>query len=972
MTTLVRPEGRPEGPAGGRTDVGGHPVKAHAEPSGFAAWRASWAVALRMARRDVRRHKGRSALVVVMVVLPTLLLSALVTVAATSDVSGAEVIPSMMGSGQALLEGPDALMISQEASTTQGYGSGPEQAKPVPGFDASGDAFTNADAVSQLVGAPVVPTSTFLARTTIGDRRVSVDATALDGRAGLGDKLRLLSGRWPEGDRQALVTAHWLSRGLPDSGTVTVTVAGAQHTLDIVGVAAIRELYGSPGLVVSEPLRNGTTSVSGRHAWIVTGDDPVTWSEVLALNEYGFQVTSAAVLRDPPSTAEIPEEARGSAAADNQQLNLVIALGAAMLLITTALLVGPAFAVSAARQRRTLALAASNGASTAVLRRTVLAQALVLGTASAVLGVLLGVAAARGIIAWTMRGGQGIAGPFDIRWGLLAGVALCAVASTLIAALAPARRLGRLDIVGVMRGQSVSPRPSRWVFAAGLLIAGAGGALILWGTGLISTDGGVRYVFGVSPEVFVVAGAVALILGALFLVPMVLAGVGRLGGSLPTSLRIAARDLARHRSRSAPSVAAVLAAVSGLTFGLTGLSSDTVQREREYVAQTIRGEALVQAPTGLLDVAAVRAAAPSLVVSENFAVDTGDPWLRDEEPTAPYRLLFANVVPDGCTPERSVNDLQWIPPNDDEAYLGSPCQVAGTNGYNGMTLTLLPADEIARRLGLDAAQSQAVRDGAAVVRGTRGVDASGTVRIVRGTTLADPTAVEVVDAVQDLEVDQDVRVPVIAMPQTKDSAARMLGASLVLAIDTPTTRDWPTLPTTLTVRDPSGSPISDETAEQLSLALGDDAWVAVEQGFQREDRLVVAILLGVFALLVLVITLTSTALTLAEQQSDQATLAALGATRGTRRAMAAAQAFMLAAVGCLLGVAVGLVPGSAMARLLTSQGWDPLTGASTSDGAILVIPWFSLLIVGVLVPVVAGAIAWAGIRKAPQVTRRAT
>ena len=75
----------------------------------------------------------------------------------------------------------------------------------------------------------------------------------------------------------------------------------------------------------------------------------------------------------------------------------MVALGAVMLLIITALLVGPAFAVSAARQRRTLALAASNGASTAVLRRTVLAQALVLGTASALLGVLLGVAAARGV-----------------------------------------------------------------------------------------------------------------------------------------------------------------------------------------------------------------------------------------------------------------------------------------------------------------------------------------------------------------------------------------------------------------------------------------------------------------------------------------------------------------------------------------------------------------------------------------------
>ena len=87
--------------------------------------------------------------------------------------------------------------------------------------------------------------------------------------------------------------------------------------------------------------------------------------------------------------------------------------------------------------------------------------------------------------------------------------------------------------------------------------------------------------------------------------------------------------------------------------------------------------------------------------------------------------------------------------------------------------------------------------------------------------------------------------------------------------------------------------------------------------------------------------------------------------------MAAAAAFLLAAVGCVLGVAVGLVPGIAIARPLTSNGWTA-DGMPAGGHSVLVIPWLSLLVVGVLVPLVAGAIAWAGIRKAPQVTRRAT
>ena len=332
--------------------------------------------------------------------------------------------------------------------------------------------------------------------------------------------------------------------------------------------------------------------------------------------------------------------------------------------------------------------------------------------------------------------------------------------------------------------------------------------------------------------------------------------------------------------------------------------------------------------------------------------------------------MFANIVPPGCTPERTVQDNEWVPANQVEADQGPPCSVAGTNFYNGMTLTLLPADELIRRLGLTATQAQQVRDGAAVVRGMRGADSTATVRLARGSYAVDPTASEAVSL--DLMVDQDVTVPLVQMPQTKDSAARMLGASLVLATDTPTTRGWPTVPQSFTVRDPSGAAVTGDAAEKIQQTLGDDAYINVERGFQREDVLVVAILLAVFGVLILVITLTSTALTLAEQQTDQATLAALGATRGTRRAMAAAQAFLLAGVGCLLGVAVGLVPGIAISRPLTSQGYDPLTGASSTQGTTLAIPWLPLLVVGLLVPLVAAAIAAAGIRRAPQVTRRTT
>ena len=50
-----------------------------------------------------------------------------------------------------------------------------------------------------------------------------------------------------------------------------------------------------------------------------------------------------------------------------------------------------------------------------------------------------------------------------------------AVVSALVAALIPALRLRRLDIVGVMKGQNVSPRLNRVVPILGVLLAGTGG-----------------------------------------------------------------------------------------------------------------------------------------------------------------------------------------------------------------------------------------------------------------------------------------------------------------------------------------------------------------------------------------------------------------------------------------------------------------------------------------------------------------
>jgi putative ABC transport system permease protein len=180
---------------------------------------------------------------------------------------------------------------------------------------------------------------------------------------------------------------------------------------------------------------------------------------------------------------------------------------------------------------------------------------------------------------------------------------------------------------------------------------------------------------------------------------------------------------------------------------------------------------------------------------------------------------------------------------------------------------------------------------------------------------------------------------------------------------------WPTRTNRLTVHDPAG-PMSQDLTDRLGFGSDDAVYLYTERGFQSDVGRIVAVLVGLFVLLLLVITLTSTALTLAEQENDQATLAALGSGRGTRRAMAAAQAFTLCIIGAVLGVAVGIVPGIALAYPLTAQSWDAITGEQLKSDPILVFPWLVLAGFAVAVPVVAAGLAAAGIRKAPDATHR--
>lgn len=962
------------------TDPGQH-REAHTS-SGLRPWRASWRVALRMARRDIRRYRGRSLVVALMVAIPVALLTFAVFETARS-LDPQRDVRNRLGSASAWVGWPGQGTLVQDGTGTVTSAAGtdpPPSARPVPGFDPSASGAVNAAAIGALTGGTATPTTSTEVVVPIGDRNVRMTVLVIDGRVGFGPKAELLRGSWPSRPGEAVVTPPGIRKGLPESGTFVISVDGHDTTMTVTGVGTGTTEWGQvPHLITpADPTDGGVGAatgeavgpVDGEAGWLITGTD-MPYAKVAKLSAYGIQVTSAELVRDPVPADQLPSELR-DLRGGTESAALPLVAGGAMLAVVITLLVAPAFAVSAARQRRTLALAASNGARSGQLRHTVLARALVLGVLSALLGAGLGALASWALWRWAMTHGTDVwASRFVVPWSALLGIVGCAVVSALVAALVPARRLDRLDILGVLKGQNVSPPISRVTPVVGLLVS-ALGAVVLWS----STTSGLG-------DTFVTLGTVALILGALGCVPAVLVGLARIASRFPVALRMATRDSARQRARSVPTVAAVLAAVAALTTIAIASASDNEQQRREYQPATIPGEAVLQVagdPAVREDaIRVIRRDLPGAVITETARVD-GDTIMTGAGDDASSR--FVSVVRPGCTPEQSVFDAAFVrsqqnaappapapppAPESTDSPERSPCESIGYAWSSGPAgIGVLPAEVVIDRFDLSGSAAAAVRAGGVVIADTA-IDAdSRDVTLAWGTRRTDP---ENGDG-PDISIVGTTRVPALVVPWNVDTAPRMLGENRMLV--TPqlaAAHDWPTAPGPTLVDDPDGT-ISPEAEQRIQEALGGDAAFTVERGFDNIHSRVMAIVLGAFGLILLVVTLTSTALSMAESARDDATLAAIGATRRTRRTIAAAQSFVIAGLGAVLGWVVGVLPGISFAHNLTRDSYDPLTSTMTQGPGILLIPWGWLAAAVVGVPVLAALLSAVAVRRAPVVTRR--
>jgi putative ABC transport system permease protein len=884
-------------------------------------WLVRWRLALRIARRDALKHRGRTILVLAMVGLPVLAVVAADTFFRTSDVTAVEKLDTTLGAADAQLIGHSRdERVYAEPDTGLVWETGTVPADPEWSADEVAAALPTGSRVVEVVEG----------RTTYftGIGRADVAAVARDNADPMvGDSLRVDEGRLPLDDGELAV-----SRGIADRGFAVgdrLELTSEAVPARIVGI--VHPPAGASDPFVVLPLSSADLLSNPRSRFLATVPGSLDWPAVQALNAEGLVVLSRDVAADPPPSSEwLPPDITSDPFSVDRTGMAVMALVVASVVLEIVLLAGPAFAVGVRRQRRDLALIAATGGSPGDLRRIVLASGVVLGGGAAMVGAVLGIGVAAVAVPvvqrWTDRG----LGPFELPLVDVAVTVAVGLLAGLAAAWFPARQAARTDVVETLAGRRGQVRTSWRSPVVGLLLAGGGLALVVIGAR--------------GAELGVAAGAAVLIVGLVVAAPWLVGLLAPLARRLPVSGRLAVRDATRNRGRTAPALAAVMATVAGVTALSIGSASDSAQAQRDY---------LPMAPVGSVTITAPDLGAGTWAEVEQVLHDQD----RDRPVHRIQGLAWTGETADAMEIRRpdcagTVDECRWW--MQQSAVIGS--------GF-GEIAVLGP--DAARDLVRGAFADQAARalaGGRAVVFG--GADALGgdgevTLAAVHYEVTQDQ-AVGSVTATVDLPA-QAVDVPsdgVVVLPAT------------VLVPPGLADRLPAEVRTMSLVAGGPDDPVTPEQEQQLREAVGVLAGVAgitVERGWQDDLAIARYVLFGLGALLVLIATLTATGLALTDARPDFATLAAVGADPRTRRLTAMGSAAVVGGGGALLGVLVGLAPGIAIAYPLTrDSGWG------VAGQALVEIPWLLLAGVGVAVPLLAVAITGLFVRaKLPMYQRMA-
>lgn len=930
----------PSGSAGEPTGRAPSP-RAHRGTRGASGWAVRWGAALRIARRDAMKHKGRSAVVIAMVGLPVVAaVFAVSTLLSANGTPLTRVVYEIGPRTQAELVAYDhVIMQDTDGRSTVWFDELAE--RPTLGAIASVLGTAESDLAVQYLGQ---------AEIAKGDRRLGpLGLVALEHEA-LADVYTPREGRLPDApDEVALSyeTAQRLVVALGDEVTV------GDQIVTVVGVLDGRNLPSAGA--VSVP---GVLDVQETSRWYVL-DTPVTWADVVALNEMGIKARSRYVAEHPPAPSAMPISQHGGVYTESNAAALGLGAGIGVIaLVEAVLLVGPAFAVGAKRQTRQLALVAASGGTPRDVRRIVLASGLVTGAVAGVAGVLLALAVFA-IFWWVLSTTDYGLPAFIVPGWIMIGAVGFAVGLGALAALAPARTASRLDVVAALAGRRADAAPSRGVPWAGVVLGVIGLVLAVLG-------GMVRQV------ALLVVGIVALEIGVVLATGGLLALVARLAPRLSLAPRFALRDALRQRSRSVPAVAAVVAAVAGAVAGGLAFSTQgNIERNAWFPVAGV-GSILVNPDWGTVAESGLPGRVPSALEAGEHVEEVAEQALARVESVVPVagsavvHLLGSPFLSDedwlSSAPMIRPDRLCPVDPNASDVELQAKAQ-------DDPRCTWRQHEALFHGDGLADAM---VDDGTAMSQlghGTEGAAAAAALaegQIVVGSPdeiWEDGTAhIEVTISTPDPESTRTIELVAPAFLQTFNPRESFLPMSLVAQHP-----DLSAVPAGFVIQTPE--PYSTEWADRVNGSLrGGWVWVQGPNPFRQSATIYV--LLAIVAAVALGATWLSVGLAAAETRPDLATLAAVGAGPGVRRRVAAAQAGVVAVLGVGVGVVLGLALGLVLARwmLETSDFTAWVNGAVAPPG--IAVPWWYVLAIGVGLPVLGVAGAWLTAPRRLALTRR--
>ncbi|MFJ8011850.1 FtsX-like permease family protein [Streptomyces sp. NPDC096339] len=790
-------------------------------------------------------------------------------------------------------------------------------------------------------------------------------------------------GRLPETAGELVATTAFLKNSGLHVGS-SVTPRGASSPYKIVGAYELPdelnsdELIAPPGTLLA-PLDKalqaaGSPGVRPEDAYLVkVGGDGFTWNMVKAANAKGLLVKSRAVFLDPPADSDVPlyqqeaktEIALGIATSNTEKAILATIVGLAMLEIC--LLAGPAFAVGARRSRRQLGLVGANGGDRRHIRSIVLSGGLVIGAVAAVTGTALGLALTVVLRPVLEQYIGARFGAYDLRPLELAGIALLAVVTGLLAAVVPAVTASRQTVLASLTGRRGVRRANRVLPVLGLVAVGGGAAIALYGS---ASEMGPT----------VVAGGSALAeLGVVALTPVLVGLFGRLGRWLPLSPRLALRDAVRNRGRTAPAVAAVLAAVAGTVAVATYQHSQELQNRHQYEAQLPDHAGLLQTTENSAhkEVPALREVlSKQLPLTQRADVD---------------RLVVGKPGCDTYSSEPGCGRVQIIAPKEQRCPLfdapNGPASFTREqakelsrdwrceqNRHSAQHEVVVADEKLLSVLAVtDPGSVAALKSGQAVSFDKRNVkDGRLVLRII-----TDPKAADGLGNPGEDPPGEDKVLPVHQAPDSTEG----WGIEAVLPAAAVKATGLTTAPfgSYFSLDGPAGSEQKQEIAGEID-RMGVEASVRIEAGYQGDDSLAL-LALTVFAGLVTIGAAgIATGLAQADAEADLKTLAAVGAAPRVRRTLSGFQCGVVALMGVVLGSAAGILPAVGL-RLTEERQLQRLYQSGIDMGYAspdevpyvpIAVPWETLGGLLILVPLGAALLAALVTRSNGALARRTT